>query len=319
MACIFRQAPDAVSGAFSLKVMSSGPSRNCKSLKSANLGARDGHRLFCQLRWQCRSGQDISVRGFVDFSRRKQSNLKALKKILKSDGAKAVISFIAAGYIWLVYRTSRWQVVNGEAPHSLMKEGKPFILAFWHGRLLMMPISVQRKTKVNVMISLHGDGEIIARTISHWGQDSVRGSATKGAQAAIKQMLKALKRGEVAVITPDGPRGPRMRAQDGVVRLAAMSGMPVFPVSYSAARGKVLGSWDRFFVAAPFNRGVVTWGEAIHVPRRDEDGTYEAARLQIEQSLTAITAEADRLCGRETVAPEARDKPVKPHKKVANS
>ncbi|MEX1036460.1 MAG: hypothetical protein WDZ54_10920, partial [Sneathiella sp.] len=97
--------------------------------------------------------------------------MSVIKKILKSDGAKAVISFLAAGYIWFVYRTSRWQVVNGEVPHRLMTEGKPFILAFWHGRLLMMPVSLQKQTRVNALISHHGDGEIIARTISHWGQD----------------------------------------------------------------------------------------------------------------------------------------------------
>jgi len=243
--------------------------------------------------------------------------LKVVKKILKGDGAKAVISLLAAGYIWLVYRTSRWQVINGEAPHSLMTEGKPFILAFWHGRLLMMPISVQRKTPVHVMISHHGDGEIIARTIKHWGQESIRGSATKGAAAAIKQMLKVLKKGEVAVITPDGPRGPRMRAQEGVVRLAAMSGLPVYPVSFSTTRGKVLGSWDRFFLAAPFSRGVVIWGDGIEVPKRDEDGAFQQARDAIENSLNDITHAADTACGRETVVPEPRDKPVKPHKKVA--
>lgn len=243
--------------------------------------------------------------------------MKAIKKILKSDGAKAVISVLAAGYIWLVYRTSRWQVINGEAPHARMSAGDPFILAFWHGRLLMMPISVQKKTRVNVMISHHGDGEIIARTIKHWGQDSIRGSASKGAASAIKQMLKALKKGEVAVITPDGPRGPRMRAQDGVVRLAAMSGMTVYPVSFSVTRGKILGSWDRFLLAAPFSRGVVIWGDGIEVPRRDEGGAFEAARAAIEASLTRITRDADALCHRETVEPEARDKPVKPHKKAA--
>ena len=241
------------------------------------------------------------------------------KKILKSDGAKAAVSFIAAGYIWLVYRTSRWQIVNGEAPHKMMSEGKPFILAFWHGRLLMMPISVQKKSKVNVMISHHGDGEIIARTIKHWGQDSIRGSATKGASAAIKQMMKAIKRGEIAVITPDGPRGPRMRVQDGVVRLAALSGVPVFAVSYSTTRGKLLGSWDRFFVAAPFSRGVVAWGDAIEVPRRDDNGAFDNARLAIEDSLTSITQSADALCNRETVQPESRDKPIKPHKRSAGA
>ncbi len=200
-----------------------------------------------------------------------------------------------------------------------MTEGKPFILAFWHGRLLMMPISVQKQTRVNVMISHHGDGEIIARTIKHWGQDSIRGSASKGAAAAIKQMLKVLKKGDVAVITPDGPRGPRMRAQEGVIRLAAMAGVPVYPVSYSTTRGKILGSWDRFFLAAPFSRGIVIWGDGIEVSRQDENGAFMKARDAIESSLTQITQTADAICNRDTVEPEVRDKPVKPHRKVAES
>ncbi|MEH6544871.1 MAG: lysophospholipid acyltransferase family protein [Sneathiella sp.] len=241
--------------------------------------------------------------------------LSVVKKILKSNGAKAFISFVAAGYIWLVYLTSRWQVINGEEPHRLMTDNKPFIAAFWHGRLLMMPFSVQKTTKVHTMISHHGDGEIISRTIKHWGQDSIRGSASKGGSSAIKQMLKALKSGEAVVITPDGPRGPRMRAHEGVVRLAAMSGVPVFPISFSATRGKILNSWDRFFVAAPFSRGVVVWGDAIHVPRRDENGAYEKSLSEIENGVTAVTHRADELCGRETVQAESRDKPVKPHKK----
>ncbi|MEH6404504.1 MAG: lysophospholipid acyltransferase family protein [Sneathiella sp.] len=217
---------------------------------------------------------------------------------------KAVISRLSAGYIWFVYRTSRWQVLNSDVPNEYMDQGKPFILAFWHGRLLMMPISVQKKTKVNVLISHHGDGEIIARTIKHWGQESIRGSSSKGAMPAIKEMLKAIKRDEVAVITPDGPRGPRMRVQDGVVRIAAMSGVPIFPVSYSTTRGRLLKSWDRFFVPKPFSRGVVIWGDPIVVPRRDDNGQYTAAKTMIEDSLTKITQDADTLCGQVIVLPE---------------
>lgn len=243
--------------------------------------------------------------------------MSVVKKILKSNGAKAVISLLAAGYIWLVYRTSRWQVINGEVPQLLAAEKKPFIVAFWHGRLLMMPIVVPDSTRVHVMISHHDDGEIIARTIKHWGQDSIRGSTTKGAGAAVKLMMKVLKAGEIAVITPDGPRGPRMRTQEGVVRLAAMSGVPVFPISFSTTRGKILGSWDRFLVAAPFSRGIVKWGDGISVPRRDEDGAFQKSLLEIENSLIAITQQADEFCGRETVQPESRDKPVKPRKKQA--
>lgn len=230
--------------------------------------------------------------------------MTAFKKFLKSDGMKAVISRLAASYIWFVYRTSRWQILNNDVPNEYLKQGKPFILAFWHGRLLMMPISVPKKTKVNALISHHSDGEMLSRTIKHWGQDSIRGSSSKGAAPAIKEMLKAIKRQEVVVITPDGPRGPRMRVQDGVVRIAAMSGVPVFPVSYSTTRGRILRSWDRFFVPKPFSRGVLIWGDPIMVQRRDENGEYENAKAKIEDCLTKITHDADSLCGQTIVLPD---------------
>jgi len=206
--------------------------------------------------------------------------------------------------------------MNGEIPHQYMEDGKPFILAFWHGRLLMMPISVKRKIKANAMISHHSDGEMLAKVIMHWGHDSIRGSSSKGALPAIKEMLRALKRQELAVITPDGPRGPRMRAQDGVVRIAAMSGVPVFPVSYSTSRGRLLESWDRFFVAKPFSKGVVIWGDPIHVPRLDENGAYETARQEIEDSLTFITHNADEICQQTKVEPEDISAPPKSRKKT---
>jgi hypothetical protein len=228
-----------------------------------------------------------------------------LKKILKSNAVKFMASLLAAAYIWVVYRTTRWQVLNGELPHQYMREEQPFIMSFWHGRLLMMPISVQKKTRIKALISHHGDGELIARTIRHWGQGSIRGSSSRGAATAIKEMLRALRRNEVVVITPDGPRGPRMRVQAGVMRIAAMSGMPVFPVSYSTSRGRTLDSWDRFFVPRPFGRGVIIWGDPVIVARHDDGDTFGRASLEIERSLTDLTQRADELCGQPPVQPDS--------------
>ncbi len=185
-----------------------------------------------------------------------------------------------------------------------MHEGKPFVMAFWHGRLLLMAPIIPNTVKCSVMISHHGDGELIARTVKHLGIGSVRGSSSKGGVPALKEMLKVLKRKEMAIITPDGPRGPRMRSQDGVVGIAAMSGVPVIPVSFSTTRIKFLNSWDRFALAKPFAKGVVVWGDPIEVTRRDENGSHQRAKQQIEESLTAVTQESDRLCGHIPVEPD---------------
>lgn len=206
------------------------------------------------------------------------------KKILQSDIVLNLVGFLIAGYVWIVRNSSSWQVLNSDLPHQMLREEKPFILAFWHGRLLMIPPFVRRKSSINVLISQHRDGEIIARSLKHWDLKTVRGSTGKSALQAIKQMLRCLKGGEVAVITPDGPGGPRMRSQKGIARLAAMSGLPVIPITYSMEKGKFLQSWDRFLVAAPFSRGVVVWGDPIYI----EKGQMRRSRKKCAFRLSAV-------------------------------
>ncbi|WP_169568579.1 lysophospholipid acyltransferase family protein [Sneathiella limimaris] len=220
----------------------------------------------------------------------------------------SVITRLAAAYIWFVHKSVRWKVINGEIPNQYMKEGKPFLMAFWHGRLFLMAELIPSYARLTVMISQHGDGELIARTVKYLGVDSIRGSSSKGGVPALKEMLKLLKRNRIAVITPDGPRGPRMHAQDGVVGIAAMSGVPVIPVSFATTRTKHLSSWDRFALAAPFGKGVLVWGDPIYVPRKDENGSFELAKKQIEDSLNFVTQESDRLCGLTPVEPASIEK-----------
>lgn len=238
-----------------------------------------------------------------------------MKKFLKSDVVISLVSRIAAAYIWFVHKTTKWTYINAELPMRYMREGKPFVMAFWHGRLLMMAAVVPKTAKYSVMVSHHGDGELIARTVQHLGIKNVRGSSSKGGAPAIKAMLKVLKRKEIAVITPDGPRGPRMRSQDGVVGIAAMSGVPVIPVSFSTTRIRFLKSWDRFALAKPFAKGAVVWGDPIQVTRRDENGSHTRARQQIEDSLIEVTQESDRLCGHIPVEPEVPALPITENKK----
>lgn len=227
-----------------------------------------------------------------------------LKTIGRSAPVRATACFLAAGYIRLVHATSSWRVVNGEVPQRFWDERKPFILAFWHGRILMMPYCWPRDRRMNMLISRHRDGGLIADTIAWFGLGVVRGSTAKpgrerdkGAQAALMEMIRKLRGGEYVGITPDGPRGPRMRASEGVAAVARLAGVPVIACSYATKRRRVLSSWDRFAVALPFTRGVFVWGEPIAVPAGAKGEALDAARLQVEASLNAVTREADRLAG----------------------
>jgi hypothetical protein len=102
-----------------------------------------------------------------------------------------------------------------------------------------------------------------------------------------------------------------VRAGGGIVGIARLSGAPIIPVTYSTNRKRILSTWDRFLVAWPFARGVLVWGDPIHVRRDADDEALESARRQVEDTLNAITEEAERLCGGEAVEamPAAGDSP----------
>ena len=226
-----------------------------------------------------------------------------LKRLLKSDGLRRVLCWLGSLYIRLVHATGRWQVIGGDAARAHWAAGRPFILCFWHGRILMMPHCWPRDRDIHMLISQHRDGQIIARTVGHFGIKTVAGSSSRGGAQALRAMVKALKAGDCVGITPDGPRGPRMQASDGAVALARLSGVPIIPATFGAARGKVVQSWDRFLIAWPFGRGVIVWGDPIEVARDADADQLNAARTRVEDALNAITAEADRLTGRVPVEP----------------
>ena len=84
-------------------------------------------------------------------------------------------------------------------------------------------------------------------------------------------------------------------------KLARLAEVPIFPATYSIARGRILGSWDRFLVAAPFSQGVFVWGEPLYVDRDADANDIEAARAELEKRMNAITHDADKRVGRPKV------------------
>jgi lysophospholipid acyltransferase (LPLAT)-like uncharacterized protein len=204
-----------------------------------------------------------------------------------------IVPPVAYRMIKLLSWSMRIEVVNGHVLVEYHRRREPAIGAFWHGRLLMMPTGYRWK-RVSILISLHRDGELISRTAKYFGFRSIRGSTTRGGFSAMREMLKASQEGYDIAITPDGPRGPRYRVQNGIIELARRTGMPIIPLTFSASRKKVFQSWDRFLLPYPFSRGVFISGEPLFVPRHLDEDALEQKRLLLERRLREITDRADR-------------------------
>ena len=116
-------------------------------------------------------------------------------------------------------------------------------------------------------------------------------SSSKGGAAGLRGLARILAQGGVAVITPDGPRGPARVAAPGVVQLAALTGVPVLPCAVASSRMRLARSWDRMRFPLPFARGVAVMGAPVAVPR---DGA-QAALPEVAAALTAACERADAL------------------------
>lgn len=188
--------------------------------------------------------------------------------------------------------TTRKRYLGAEELFSRWQRGEQVILAFWHSRMLMMPLSY-RGRRACILNSAHRDGEIITRVIRRFGISAVRGSSTRGWLGGLRGMIEAYRRGYDLIMVPDGPRGPRLRAKAGVVQLAKATGAPIFPVTYAASKAVTVPSWDRLLIPLPFCRVVYAVGPPLTVPTDASPEELESKRRELEERLSAITAQAE--------------------------
>lgn len=213
---------------------------------------------------------------------------RLLKRFLSSQPLQWFLSAIGAGYVVLVRWTSR---IDRPLPPS----GGPFIVALWHGRLSMLHLLRFGNRDLVALISGHRDGQLISKCAWHFNIQSVFGSATRGGMVAVRQLVRLAGEGHNLLITPDGPNGPRMHVNKGIIELARISRLPILPAAIATSGGKELDTWDRFLVPSPFSRIAIRWGEPFLVAR---DGNSEDDATRLETALTALQGAADRVVGR---------------------
>lgn len=222
-----------------------------------------------------------------------------------------LVGRIVGAYMLFCGWTTRWTRVNESGVRRIWAEGKPLIVCFWHGRIMQSHVGWRENDgapRTLMLISQSKDGEAISQACRMVGLDVVRGSTDrahkrKGGAEALRRMLKELRGGGTVAITPDGPKGPRMRVQPGVIQLARLSGAPLICLGWSTRPRKAFDSWDRFILPFPFGRGAFVWSDLHYVPRDADDAAQEAARLALENELNRIAQEADRIAGVPQILP----------------
>lgn len=223
-----------------------------------------------------------------------------LKSILRSTIGTAALTKLIRVYIGLILATIRIERRVDPAAADLIDGSAPFLAVFWHNRLGLIPTTWHRGRPMAMVRSSHGDGRMLGGALSDFITRPIEGSTRRNPMAAMRGMLRALRDGLPVALTPDGPRGPRMRCQLGVIEAARRTGVPIIPAACSSRPRIQIRSWDRFLFPLPFTRAVVMIGAPMHV---GPDENRETARLRVEQTLTRVTDEADRSLGLEPIPP----------------
>ena len=218
------------------------------------------------------------------------------KKILRTKVAYSIICWIAAKYIKLISLTIKWKYIDKKYPEKLWKNNENFILCFWHGRLLMMPFSWKRGKNINMLISEHPDGQLISKTVKYFGINTIHGSSSKGGTKALRNIIKTLRSGQSVGITPDGPRGPRMKMNSAIIKIAGLTGYKILPLSCSVKNKFFLNSWDKFLVALPFGKGCFAWGKPLKINKDISKKQDLKLSNKLENILIKLTKEADHYC-----------------------
>jgi lysophospholipid acyltransferase (LPLAT)-like uncharacterized protein len=225
-----------------------------------------------------------------------------LKRLLSTSAFQETVGTAAAAYLRLVRHTNRILIEPSDIYDQVQR---PAIVAMWHGQHFLAPfIKRDAHDLAKVLVSRHRDGAFNARVAERFGIGIIRGSGAhngefhrKGGAVAFTGMLDALKEGYNVALTADVPKVARV-AGLGVVKLAQLSGRPIYPVAIATSRRIELDNWDRSAINLPFGRMAFVAGEPISVEQQADDAGLEAARQQVERELNKVTARAYDLVDR---------------------
>ena len=212
------------------------------------------------------------------------------KKIKSYNWFIQITSWITWKYVSLIYYTNTWKIKRHNIPQSYHNQKKPFILAFWHSRLMLACYAWQKNKNINILISEHTDGKIISFAISYYGIKTIKGSRTRHGTQALRKMLLILKKGELVGITPDGPNGPKEKVSQGICQIARLSKCDIIPLGFSTSRHYRLKTWDNFFFSLPFGNGTFIWGNPIPI-----ENNINKLQKNLEKELNYITNIAEKI------------------------
>ena len=213
------------------------------------------------------------------------------KKLLKHFIVQQLLAFIAFIYIVFVKITSNIKYENIDSPKKYWQNKKPFILAFWHGQLMTFSYTWKINKKLNILASSHSDGRFGASIARYFKVNNIPISSDSS-NLSLRPIFKILNSNNYIAITPDGPRGPKEKVSEGIIKIAKISKVPIIPVGFGSSKNFCLKSWDSFLITLPFSKCRIVWGDSITIPENLKDQEIVTYKKIIEEKINECVKKA---------------------------
>lgn len=201
---------------------------------------------------------------------------KTLSEILKIN----LISGLFSTYILPLDKTLLFKKI------FLAKYDKPAIYAIWHAnQYVYLAEEREKRPAFTLLISPSNDGDMIAKVCHQMNFSLIRGSTNRQGMLAVRDMIKAIKKGSSIAFTIDGPKGPVHVAKEGLIRVAQMAQVPIIPTMPATKHKFTFNSWDKYEVPYWFSKSVAIYGEPVFVPKDATDDDLENYRVIIEKKM----------------------------------
>ena len=221
--------------------------------------------------------------------------MKIKKRLLKNFVIQHILAFVAASYILFVQITSTIKNKKVNIPKIYWEQNEPFILALWHNQLMMINSSWKIKKKINILASGHSDGRFGAIVGKYFKLNNVQ-TSNSNSNISLRPIFKFIHSKEYIGITPDGPRGPKEKVSEGIIKIAKASQVPIIPIGFWSSKNFSLDSWDSFLITLPFSKCSFVWGEAIKIPKKLNDNEIEKYQKILEERINNCIKEAKINC-----------------------
>lgn len=201
-----------------------------------------------------------------------------------------VFAYSAKMLIRLLLKTCRVKI-HGLDHFVKTAENSPCMLMLWHSKLVLVSEILNTHASqfiYTAFISKSRDGDPLAHLATSYTSGRALRVPHNARHLALNQLIGSIKdKGEIIIITPDGPRGPRGEVKPGIVLAAKETEANVFPFSWKAEQFWQLKTWDKMRIPKPFTSIDVFFGEPV-VMEGDKGNGYGSDVLLLKNSLDSL-------------------------------